>query len=256
MTRPIMLAADHIRELTQTFTTAEHVRQPTQGPDGRWRTQDRIHHVTHQALLDQIADTVTGSTTAGEMFHAAYGSKPAGRIDCLAYLERLDRQSRAFAAEHGLPLLPLRDRLSRLSGVLGDRPNHTVKAWWATARVLSQHDGPPLAPDVPCPQEPCERWGTIRARLDERIAVCVECHHVWSDEDGTFGRLAIWAQWAAEHLRGPRHWRCEDEVTGYPGLGYRVECVECAPERLAMAKREAARLADVRRRRALERVPA
>lgn len=245
-----MTPADHIRELTQTFTTAEHVRQPVLDPDGRWRTHDRIHHVTHQALLDQIADTVTGSTTAGEIFRAAYGSKPAGRIDCLAYLERLDRQSRDLALEHGLPLLPLRPRLTALAGVLGDRPHHVVKGWWATARVLSHHDGPPHAPDVPCPEETCERWGTIRARLDERIAVCVECHHVWSDEDGTFGRLAIWAQWAAEHLRGPRHWRSEDDQTGYPGLGYRVECVECHPERLAMAVREADRLRAVRVRRA------
>lgn len=255
---PTLLAADHLRELTRGFTTTEQVLRPRMRPNPttnphtypaweptgamRWA----LHTVTHQPLLSQIQETITGSTTGGEVFRPAYGSKPAGRIDCLAFLERLDRQSRRLAIKHDInPDQPLRNRLRALSGVLGDRPHDTIKGWWATARVLTQHDGPPFAPNAPCPIETCERQGTLRVRTDPNIAVCVECAHVWTGPD--FGRLAIWVEWSTEHLRGPRHWRTDEDHTGYPDhLGYRVECTECAHDRLMMAGREAERLRQAR----------
>lgn len=250
MSRPPMLAADYIRELTQTHATHEQVRQPVQDADGRWRTKSRSHVVMHKALLAQIEETITTSASPGAWGGSSFGSKPAGRIDCLAFLERLDRQSRSMAADHGLSLMPLTPRLTALAGKIGDRTDFHVRAWWATARVLTQHDGPPFAPNVPCLVERCERIGSLRLRLDEKVAVCVECHTVWSEgsEDPTmsFGRLQTWVIWAAEHLGGLRHWRTEDELTGYPGLGYQVECEECRPERLERAKREAARLLAIR----------
>jgi hypothetical protein len=202
--------------------------------------ESRLHQVTHLPLLEQIEHTLTRPGFDGAP--GAYASKPAGRIDCLAFLERIQAQSLRLATELGIPLMPLRARLARLSGAIGGTEDHQVRSWWATARVLTQHDGPPFSPDVPCPNEDCERWGSIRVRLDPKIAVCVECHTVWCDADGTYGRLAVWAGWAAEHLRGPRHW-----VPAYdPALGYRVECEECQPVRVGMAVREGERLRAVR----------
>lgn len=251
--RPIMLAADHISDLTRTFTTTEIITQPTRGTDGRWRTTTYRHTIRHPPLLTQITTTITGSTTSGEIYHAAYGSKPAGRIDCLAFLERLDRQSRTMADAHGINTLPLTARLQALSGIIGDKPNPRVRAWWTTARILTQHDGPPFTPDVPCPNERCDQRGTLRCRVEDKIAVCTECQDTWSDEDDdptrSFGRLAVWVKWASEHLRGIRHWVTDDDITGYRDLGYQVECPDCAPERVAMATREAARLLAVRPRR-------
>ena len=253
-TRP-MLAADHIRELTRPHSTYEIVTQPTRGDDGRWRPTRRVHHVTHAPLLDQIRNTITTTQTAGGTFHAAYSSKPAGRIDCLAYLERLERQSRRLAADLNLPAAPLTRRLQAISGRIGDQPHPLIRAWWATARILTQHDGPPYSPNVPCPNDACERIGTLRLRLSEKIGVCVECHTVWADsntdETMTFGRLSVWVQWAAEHLSGIRHWvPATVENSGYDGsLGYQIECGECWTERLAMRGREAARLAETRRHR-------
>lgn len=286
--RPPMLAADMIRELTRHYSTSEWVKQPQHDPTtSRYRTVRRVHTVQHPPLLEQIEQTVTGSTTAGEVFHAAYGSKPAGRIDCLAFLERIHAQTVELEQKLGLPHQPWRTvqpavvrrlpvptsdrrrlapwetvvdrpavveypRLLALSGVLGDRPDSRVKSWWMTARILTQHEGPPYSPDVPCPQETCERWGTIRVRMDPNLAVCVECGHTWSDDDGTFGRLAVWADWAATHLRGPRHLLADDDdhpdVTGYGRhLGYRVVCLECEVERAAMADRNRARAAASKR---------
>lgn len=264
--RPPRTAADHITELTRPFTTVELVTQPTPSPDGRWRTTTRLHRVTNPPLLDQLANTVTGTQIGNEggATGSAYGSKPAGRLDVLALLHRIDRQSRELAIEHGFETpdrtktrgrhLPLRDRLARLSGVIGDKPHPLVRSWWATARILTQHDGPPYSPRIPCPQEDCERIGSLRVRLTERLAFCVECHTVWCDDNAdpsmSFGRLAVWSTWATEHLDGPHHLVDDtsyDQVLGYhesydTRLGYRVACPECDVERHAMGDRRHARI--------------
>jgi len=236
-----MFAADHIRQLTQGHTTTEHIRRPKQGTDGRYRTETYLHTVTHPALLDQLDQTVTGATGGGETIRTAYGSKPAGRIDVLAFLERIDKQSKTIATQHGIPNLPLRRRLQAIGGILGDATDRTVRSWWSTARILTTHDTPPFAPDVPCPIETCERRGTLRVRIEEQAGVCVECHTVWDETD--FGRLRLWVEWSAEHLRGPQHWVNSEDTHGYDEqLGYVVECQSCVPWRAGMAERETARL--------------
>lgn len=238
MTRPPLTAADMIRELIDHVTTHEVIHRPQQGDDGVWRPSKTIHTVRHPALLDQIDQTMTGRTLGQETYAAAYGSKPAGRIDCLDLLRRVDTQSRDIADEHGIPLLPVRDRLSRIAGALGTDDHARVRSWWLTARVLTQHDGPPYAPNVPCPNEACERRATLRMRLDQHIAVCVECHRTWDeinpDPTRSFGRLKTWVIWAAEHLQGPRHWVTDDE-------GELKECTACLAERDAMTERAVAR---------------
>lgn len=261
--RPELLAADMLRELTQPYTTSEtggpvYAPVPTTLPPPYTRGHRRgwvllpgnqTHVVHHPGLLDQIDQTVTGRTVGQETFQTAYGSKPAGRLDCLALLHRVDQQSRQLADEHGVPLLPVRARLTRLSGALGHRPHPVVRSWWLTARVLTQHDGPPFAPDVPCPVETCERRGSLRIRPDQRIAVCVECQSTWDEDPDSktvwsFGRLAIWVEWAAEHLAGARHWLTDAD-------GYPVECTECLVERQAMAERLAQRGVGARLRDAM-----
>ena len=184
--------------------------------------------VKHPGLLDQIEHTVTGSTTGGQTFHAAYGSKPAGRLDALAWLARLDTQSRELSTTYGLRLRPLRPRLSSLAGCIGLKKNSTVTGWWTSARVLTQHDMPPAAPRVPCPNEECDRWGTLRIRFNPNVALCVHCGTTWTDPD--FDRFVVWVRWASEHLQGPNH----------PG------CSECLVERSDRYLRSATRLEAVR----------
>src|SRR5438045_3556139 len=129
MNQPPLLAADMIRQLTYHYTTNEWITQPQQQPDGHWKTTRRIHTVTHPPLLDQIQETITGKTTNGETFRNAYGSKPAGRIDCLAYLQKLDKTSRELATRFGIPPQPLRTRLIALSGFIGHKPDKRVETW-------------------------------------------------------------------------------------------------------------------------------
>lgn len=247
--RAELTAVDHINQLIRPFTTTEVIRQPERCPDGVWRPVTRLHTVTHPALLDQVENTITGSQLGREVFRSIPQSKPAARLDCLAFLDRINRQARELAVKHDVnPAQPLRVVLRELAGKLGDRPHRVVRSWWSAARVLTQHDGAPLAPDAPCPVESCEARGTLRVRLDPNVAVCTECGESWSDDDGRFGRLRVWVEWASEHLRGPRH-LVDGDGHGYEGLGYVVVCPECEVERVARAER-----AVMRRRGAPEKV--
>lgn len=244
-TRPPLLAADHLRELTRPITETVNVDArrlpiPTTRGNGHhtaWIiTSDKaLHTVTHPSLLDQLAHALTGST-AGMVMGGEAGSKPAARLDALATLERIERESAARARLEGLDVLPLRSRLSRLAGVVpGD--DRQVRSWWTAARLVTSWDTPPFAPRVPCPNEECERRGTLRIRVEEQTAICVECGDLWPPED--MGRLADYVQWAAEHLTGPRHWLTDDE-------GELVECVECPTVRQQMAERTLQRMATSR----------
>ena len=247
--RPELFPADMIRELIDSHVCHEQgpylhpIRVPVPNVGNPANGWTRIvipvngHHVKHPALLDQLEATVTGRTLADEPHGGGIPqSKPAGRIDVLAYLQRLDRESRELAQELDVPALPLRDRLVKIGAKLTTHRNARVHSWWVTARVLTQHDTRPYSPTVPCPNEECEQIGTIRVRLDQRIASCTECHDSWDDSEGRFQSLANWCAWAAEHLKGPRHW--STDADGYP-----IECVTCLATRQEMAKRKAERIA-------------
>lgn len=203
MTAPtlILIPSDYIRQLTESFWTRE-------------RVPDRPPYITeHAALLDQLANTLTGSTTGNDTVRGTAGARPAGRIDVLAFLERIQRESLDFAEDYGIPLLPLRPRLRRIGAVLGLQPDPIVRGWWVTARVLTSFDAAAYTPNVPCPNEDCERRGSLRVKVGEaeheRLAVCVECHTCW---DGPyFGVFARWVRWASEHLRSGH--LCDECIT-------------------------------------------
>ena len=196
----VMIAADHINELLYPFKSYQVVC-------------GRVHVVRHMGLLDQIEGTITGRTAEGQVFHSAYGSKPAGRLDCIDFIARVNSQSAELAEAHGIDpsAMALRRRLGALSAVLGARPHSRVRSWWVAARVLTQHDAPARSPSAICPS--CDRLGTLRVRLDPNVAFCVQCGDTWTDEDTSFGRLAVWVRWSNEHLRSPGHAECDECAT-------------------------------------------
>lgn len=210
-----LLPSDYVRHLCSGFTTMER-------PEG-W---DHPYVKRHPALLDQLENTLTTSTTAGESVRASSpAGRPAGRIDVLAFLERINSESRDMAFDLGLGTFPLRQRLRKLAPEVGITEASVFRAWWVSARILTSFDRPAFTPNVPCPNEACERRGSLRVKVEERrsdcIAMCVECHNIW---DGSyFGPLAMWIAWASEHLLS-RH-----------------ECPECAGVQVAMRDRAEAR---------------
>jgi hypothetical protein len=207
----VLVPSDYVRQLVSGFWTRER-------PEG-W---DRPYLVQHAALLDQLENTLTGSTTGNDTVRTTAGSRPAGRVDVLAFLERIQSQSLRLATELDIDPLPLRPRLLRIAGSLGLHDNADVRGWWVTARVLTSFDSPAFTPNVPCPNEACERRGTLRVKVgdreDQRMAVCVECHQVW---DGPyFGVFAQWVRWAADHLRGGH--LCPECVTVHAAMSGRA----------------------------------
>ncbi len=168
----------------------------------------RFHSVQHDSLVGQLTRVSTLTTnTSGEVFHASYGSKPAGRLDALALLHSIDSESGAMVRAMGLPVsptAPLKERLRALREALHARgvvDEPTVRSWWARARVYSQLDGPAYSPNVLCPTRGCFERGTIHIRLSERVAVCDACTSVWTDDSSpSFEELASWASWSSEHL--------------------------------------------------------
>lgn len=239
-TRPPMLAADHIRELTQPYVTRETVTQPTQR-NGAWADETRIHTVHHPSLLNQLRAAGNGSTNLSDTDAArsAAGSKPAAHLEALDVLARIDRQSRNLAAtleageHHNLEL-----RLLAISGKVGSEIHPRIRSWWATARLTTHHDTPPMRPHgVPCLN--CWELDSLRIRPEDEMGSCTKCGEVW-DRTGEAGHgslmtLAEHVRWCSDHeITKARHWTTDDE-------GYPVECTTCLVYREDYASRRHAK---------------
>lgn len=253
MTQPAKLAADHIRELTQHHVTRVKIDRfvpipnvLTTDPEGTsvpaWTRIKTTHQVDHEPLLQQLLEATTNASSAGAWGGGNAASKPAARLDAIAVLQRIDRQSAQLADELHLPHTVIGARLLAISGKVGDQEHPLVKAWWVAARCSTGWEQPPYSPDVPCPNVECERWSTLRIRLDDYLASCVECGETWSESN--YKQLGDYVQWASEHLHGPKHWLIDAD-------GYPVECTDkaCLTERDAMAERQAMRHARERAHR-------
>ncbi len=229
-----MTIADNINELIRPQTTTT-------------RTDQGIHKVTHPPLIDQLNDTTTVSTLGSDHYTGNPTSKPPARLDAIALLQRIDRQSTDISTRLDMPVNKIIDRLSRIAGQSADLDNdtktwieHRTRSWVISARIITGHDAPAYQPDVPCPNTECERRSSLRIRLEDQIATCTECGNVWDEH--TITQLGVYVRWAAEHLTGPRHWTTDDD-------GYPTECTACLDTRRAMAERAAARIQTVRSQR-------
>lgn len=228
MTRPPMLAADHIRELTRTHITSTVIH--------RDNGDKEIHHVTEPALLTQLANATHGATNLSDSDSArgAFQSKPAAHLEAVDALARIDTQARDLAARNGLTSGgPLPAVLAAIAGKIGTEPDRAVRSWWATARMLSHHDTPPHRPyGVPCPQ--CWETDTLRIRIDDELATCTACSQVWDrtgePDHGSLDVLGQHVAWCAEHVvTKARHWALTVD-------GELTECVECPAFRQAWAE--------------------
>ena len=149
-------------------------------------------------------------------------------------------RSAALADELHLEHLVIGPRLLAISGKVGATEHPLVKAWWVAARCATGWEQQPYTPDVPCPNVDCERWSSLRVRLDDYIASCVKCGETW--DEANYVQLGDYIRWASEHLHGAKHWLIDES-------GYLVECTDpaCTTERMAMAERKRLRAMPERR---------
>lgn len=231
-TRPPMLAADHIRQLVKHTVVTERVPRfvpiPNVGELPAWDRIKKTATITYEPLLTQLEHAASHGSKTGAYTSGAAGSRPAARLEAVATLQRIDKQSKKRAAELELPNAPLVDRLLAISGKVGSTEDKEIRAWWVAARCATGWEQAPYEPDVPCPNTECERRGTLRIRLDAYIATCTSCGETWDDENYT--QLGDYVRWAFEHLRGAKHWLYDSE-------GYPTDCLECLVERQMMAER-------------------
>lgn len=251
-TRPPMLAADMIRELTRPYTTNEWVSQPQRTPEGKYRTVRRVHSVRHRPLLEQLHDVITGATSLSDedAGRGTFGSKPAARVDAMDVLARIRCESTEYRQVLGMPRIAWRieqatgvdyPRLLALSGRVGSGPDARVHRWWVAARVATQWDSPAWRPTgAPCPVEECEQFGTLRVKLSECVAYCTACGSVW-DNQFAVENLGRHVAWSTSHdLAKPAHIVPVPVPTVDPSrLAPWVDapCPECGPTRDAMAIR-------------------
>ena len=234
--------SDDINALIRSKTSTEKIDRIVQNVAGEWEAVVVPHTTTHPPLLEQLQQTVTTSTLNGDLFTGSAGSKPPSRLDAIALLARIQKQSRQIADT--IRLRRTRDLTDRLSAISGAAPDQTqedrtwiaslARSWVISARIITGWDSPPYSPDVPCPNIECERRGSVRIRLDDQVATCIECGVYWPPE--TVEQLGRYVKWASDHLRGAKHWLTDAD-------GYPIECVECLESRAQMAARRAERSA-------------
>lgn len=249
-----MTISDNINELIRPHTTTvkavRWVPVPTTSndyPDIRpgWEAIPSNITTSHEPLIDQLNDSLTASTMAGDKFSGNPKSKPPIRLDAIALIQRIDRESTMIGHRLGIETTRnLTTRLSRIAGASADLPpdaaegiDKNTRAWVVAARVITGHDANPYQPNVPCPNVDCERRSSLRIRLEDRIGYCVACGGTW--DETLITQLGIYVRWAAEHLNGARHWLTNDD-------GFPVECVECLSTRQEMAERSAERARQAR----------
>lgn len=181
---------DMVAELTRPHSHAEaYAVRVGETTFGR-RHQTRVPSLIHQ--LQHASPTGDGGSRAG-----GYESRPTVRVEALDTLVRIDLAAARWVRELGEDdpgsteacvrllgsLLPSADRCKR-HHANRDRDCCTahaieadVRRWYTQARVVTGWDTPPWRPDATCPN--CAVRGSLRVRLEERSAVCAECHETW-----------------------------------------------------------------------------
>jgi hypothetical protein len=156
-----------------------------------------IHTTQAPALLDQLNDAQsTGDGTNGA---GGYKSRPAAWLEPVDTLALIDREASAWVRNlgdddpnstkacvlrvHGLWASASDDDKKRIEG--------DVRRWWAQARVIAGWDSVAWRPDNTCPM--CNERRSLRVKLGDQIAFCVDCRETWDDTN--IGLLA-------EHIRG------------------------------------------------------
>jgi hypothetical protein len=200
-----MTTVDYIRDLVDSHTNIELY---TVRDRGQWLT--RRHATTAPALLDQLWANDVPSTAAEEGPRAGYSSKPAARLDALDTAARIDLEVARWITDLGEdPALDTKAALRQLHGLLqsAEEPAQReirldVRRWWIRARIVTGWDSPAWTPDNTCPQ--CGERGTLRVRLADHVAACVEdvCRATW--DESTIGLLADHIRAESEEERRPK----------------------------------------------------
>lgn len=179
---------DMIRELTLHHTQAHIYDHETNGTS--------IHTTHAPSLIDQLANTQR--TTQDNAGFAGFQPAAPLWLEPLDTLTLIDNQASRWVRNLGDDDPPTaKECVLRLHGLWAKQPHDIqkriegdVRSWWAQARVITGWDSVAWKPDNTCPM--CSQRRTLRVKLGDELAFCVECRETW--EPGNIGLLA-------EHIR-------------------------------------------------------
>ncbi len=188
-----------IAELVDELTNPIHVRERYEQWHGNNR-RIRYHEHNLPSLIDQLeAATIPGEVYVednGGHVYRAPGSCPPARLEAI----NLSLEISVGAADWcWRSRLQLRETtVGNLRALVGTRLDsdrerdlcRALRRWLGIARVITGWERPPWRPEAACPI--CSTWYTLRVRLAQKTAVCVECGETW--DEATIGLLA-------EHVR-------------------------------------------------------
>lgn len=188
---------DMVAELTRPHAHAEGYRLKVNKMIVGRRHQTRVPSLIHQ--LQHASPSGEGVGRSG-----AYESRPVARVEALDALVRIDLAAARWIRELGEDdpgttidcvtllgsLLPSADRCKKRRGgrdcCTAHAIEHDIRRWYAQARVVTGWDTAPWRPDATCPL--CGVRGSLRIRLEDRAAVCADCHETW--DSTTYQELA------------------------------------------------------------------
>jgi hypothetical protein len=167
-----------------------------------------IHTTESPSLLEQLetaSNTADGTNGAG-----GYKSRPAAWLEPLDTLALIDQESSAWVRKLGDDDPPTtKECVLRLHGLWASADDDTKKAierdvsrWWTQARIVSGWDSAAWRPDNTCPM--CNERRSLRVKLSDQSAFCVDCRETWTPEN--IGLLA-------EHIR-QENFDTDDETEG------------------------------------------
>lgn len=169
-------------------------------------TGKTLYHATFAPpLMLQLFDAVepSSSTEGGSGVARIAASRPAARIDAIDTAFRIQIDAARWLRKLGLDDVTgdALDHIRRLHphALTESELARDVRRWWTWARIVTGWDLPAWQPDNTCPL--CGVRGTLRVRLVEKLATCINdnCRETW--DEVTIGLLA-------DHIRSENH---EDE---------------------------------------------
>ena len=171
-----------IRELTQ----------PTQHHEPYTRRHKPRHHTTNNPpLLHQLDQSAMPSNNHTDDTSTIAGSRPSASLDAIDTANRIHKDATTWLTTLGYDTTgTIIDRVHRLTPAATTHHDlaRDIRRWWTWARTTTGWDQPAWQPHNTCPI--CGKRGTLRIRLDDKLATCIndECRATW--DHTTIGLLA------------------------------------------------------------------
>lgn len=171
--------ADVVRELTETHKHREPFTYERSGVS--WAEK----HVTEVPALITQLEHHEPSSTGDTQGAGGFKSQPAAHLEALDMLIAIDAEASRWIRVLGeddpadtIACVRLLHGLHARCDAITQRDiEHDIRRWWSLARIITGFDSAAWRPNGLCPN--CNRRGTLRVRVVDELAACIECKAHW-----------------------------------------------------------------------------